>query len=252
MAAVSLRRNDAQDQNVQEGVVVQAENTCCSVRKTPTYAQYVRWEKPQSQALRFLQSVLSDALPGFSDRLAGRAQLVSWAHTRVQMGRRVAMCHGLQGKYSPEMKSSTCLSCPAGTFARDNASTCDMLNTTRKHGMHTHCTLNMTFQDLRDEHKERSKANLHTKYRTGGLGQTLFKVWLCVKKHDCSHPNGDWFCWVVDEWPSQTSALQINTLRGVTILISNYFGEPPPNPQEGRQKSFLAKESSFEHEGGDV
>ena len=74
---------------------------------------------------------------------------------------------------------------------------------TWEHGMYAHCKLNMTFQDLRDEHKERSKANLHIKYRTGGLGllmqQNLFEVWLCLEEHNCSHPNGNWFCWVIDE-----------------------------------------------------
>ena len=109
----------------------------------------------------------------------------------------------LQSKYSPETGSRMCLSCPAGKYVSDNASTCKMFNTTWEHGMYTHCKLNMTFQDLRDEDKERSKTNLHVKYRTGGLGvlmqQTLFEVWLCVEEHNCSHPNGDWFCWVVDE-----------------------------------------------------
>jgi len=31
------------------------------------------------------------------------------------------------------------------------------------------------------------------------MQQNMFEVWLCVEGHTCSRPNGNWFCWVVDE-----------------------------------------------------
>lgn len=77
------------------------------------------------------------------------------------------------------------------------------LNITWENDMYKHCKLDFTFKELRDEHKERYKANLPLKFRTGALGplmqHNLFEVWLCLEDHYCSHPDDTWFCWVIDE-----------------------------------------------------